>query len=281
MLRYLAYGYRDFRDDGPLPDPFSKRRNWEFFAVFGGRIRPLIDGGEALRFRSRALWLMHPEVRYRWESDSAPCLRCVFQFTDVPLPVAKRFEEGGLSHLAVDLDDAEGARVQQISRLLEPHHFNPSDLSFLWLQNALTELCIQVTRDLQTSARQGLRWKVADRVHAAETWYLSHLPARPTVEQVASAVHVSSSQLRRYFREIYGTSPNAAFKRHRLAEVARLLTETDKTLEDIAQTTGFANLVDFHRSFKARFGKTPDRWRRETGETWGLSEPGRSAGASG
>jgi len=265
MLRYLAFGYRDFRDNGVFPDRFARRLNWEFFAVLEGNIRPRYEDRPEDPFRGRTLWLTHPRCRYRWQSKLEPCLRCVFQFSDIPLVLAKKFEENGLRYMTVGLDDAEARKVADLHREVEAHYFNPHELSFLAIQRVLFELCLLITRDVEVKTAPGLHRRVSDRVHAAESYFLNHIRTRPTVEQVARAVHVSASQLRRYFRETYGKSPNAVFKAHRMQEVARLLTETDKTLEDIAHSTGFSNMVDFHRSFKATYESTPDRWRHEAG----------------
>ena len=265
MLRYLAYGYRDFRDNAPLPDRFTRRLNWEFFAVFDGRIRPQFEEGGEVPFRSRALWLLHPQRRYRWQAKLEPCLRCIFQFSDIPLVLAKRFDEEKSNSLVIELDEGEARRIAELHREVEPHYFNPHELSYLTIQKVLSELCLLITRDVKVKTATTLNRRARDRVHAAESYFLNHLRTRPTVDEVAKAVHISSSQLRRYFHETYGKSPNAVFKKHRMEEVARLLTETDKTLDDIAQSTGFTNMVDFHRSFKALFEATPDHWRHQAG----------------
>jgi len=265
MLRYIAFGHRDFRDNGPLPDRFAKRLNWEFFAVLDGTIRPQYEDGAESSFRRKTLWLTHPKYRYRWQSKLEPCLRCVFQFSDIPLLLAKKFEEADLRHLAISLDDTELREIAELHREVEPHYFNPHELSYLAIQKVLFALCLLIARDMEVKTAPGLHRRVGDRVHAAESYFVNHLQKRPTVEEVANAVHVSPSQLRRYFKETYGKSPNSVFRAHRMQEVTRLLTETDKTLEDIAHSTGFSNMVDFHRSFKAAYESTPDQWRHEAG----------------
>ncbi|MGH3974303.1 MAG: helix-turn-helix domain-containing protein, partial [Pseudonocardiaceae bacterium] len=49
----------------------------------------------------------------------------------------------------------------------------------------------------------------------------------------------------------------------RLTEARRLLRETDLPLSVISTRTGLTDPGYLVRRFKARYGTTPDRWRRE------------------
>ena len=49
----------------------------------------------------------------------------------------------------------------------------------------------------------------------------------------------------------------------RLAEVCRLLSSTDQTLQAIAGQTGFCNEYHLGRVFRAQFGQSPGAWRKQ------------------
>ncbi len=82
-----------------------------------------------------------------------------------------------------------------------------------------------------------------------------------SVDDVVRATTLSRSNLERAFRKVLGRSPNAEIRRARLAEVRRLLTETDLTLATIIGRTGFASVPYLCESFKSEFGQTPTEFR--------------------
>jgi transcriptional regulator GlxA family with amidase domain len=49
----------------------------------------------------------------------------------------------------------------------------------------------------------------------------------------------------------------------RIRQAQALLLDTDASLEDVAEATGFADAVHFGRTFRKLAGATPAIWRRE------------------
>nr|WP_281398145.1 AraC family transcriptional regulator [Ruficoccus amylovorans] len=88
------------------------------------------------------------------------------------------------------------------------------------------------------------------------------MKSRPTIDRVAIENGMSPSQLRRDFLAVYGLVPHVVFRRLRLYEAARLLANTDWTIDRIYPESGFASKVDLHRSFKDEYNLTPHQWRK-------------------
>jgi len=136
-------------------------------------------------------------------------------------------------------------------------------LSPLRVQRALLDLTLLALRHSTATAREStLETQVADRVEQAVAWYREHLDEAPKLEQVAAALHLSVSHLRRLFHVYYRRSPKAVLDRVRLETAASLLATSTATLQDVAGRTGFHSATDFCRVFKKRFGHAPDEWRR-------------------
>jgi AraC-like DNA-binding protein len=82
-----------------------------------------------------------------------------------------------------------------------------------------------------------------------------------SVTQAARLVHLSPPRFMKVFRKAAGMTFVAFLTKVRLAEAQRLLRETDRTIAEIAVTTGFSDQSYFDRRFKRTFGRTPQQYR--------------------
>jgi transcriptional regulator GlxA family with amidase domain len=97
-----------------------------------------------------------------------------------------------------------------------------------------------------------------------------------SLEDMASAAHVSSGHLARIFRRRFGIGPVRAVELIRLARAAILLQRSNLTVGAIAQACGFANPFHFSRRFSIAYGLPPRAYRSSrSGEPL---EPVRRAG---
>lgn len=84
-----------------------------------------------------------------------------------------------------------------------------------------------------------------------------------SLAETAEACHVSQSWLCHTFPEHTGFSPLGFVIHLRLHEACRLLATSDRKLEDIAGSVGYADSFYFSRLFKKHLGLTPSDYRRE------------------
>jgi AraC-like DNA-binding protein len=70
----------------------------------------------------------------------------------------------------------------------------------------------------------------------------------------------------RWFRAETGTTPARYVTGRRIREASRLLTLTDRSIEEIAESVGFANRHHFTRVFKNHVGQPPVHFRGEQRE---------------
>jgi len=69
----------------------------------------------------------------------------------------------------------------------------------------------------------------------------------------------------RWFKEGTGTTPARYVARRRVREACRLLSLTERSIEEIAEVVGFANRHHFSRVFLHYAGRSPAQFRREQG----------------
>tara|TARA_R110002049_G_scaffold27321_2_gene94111 strand:+ start:226903 stop:228051 length:1149 start_codon:yes stop_codon:yes gene_type:complete len=93
-------------------------------------------------------------------------------------------------------------------------------------------------------------------------WIRDHVCEGIRVADVLAAVPISRSSLERGCRRVLGRSPNAEIVRTRVDQVSRLLCESDLTLQQIADRTGFNTAQYLVGTFRQIRGITPGEFRR-------------------
>jgi len=260
MIRYFASGYRNYTT---FPDPTSKRLNWEVFIVTEGKCAREITGQKKSPItREHTIWVIAPNQEYHWVGENKECHRTVFHFAYVPEILRKQVEENG-GKIVKKLTKEEALRIQVLAEGIRQIYYNPTEMFYLHSMRVLMELSIIALSNFNFTKQIRLDDIERVRVQKAEAWFRENLKKRPTIDQIADQTGVSSSQMRRYFKKIYGCSPLDTFKKIRLNEAMRMLSDTDWTIDQIASESGFSSTVDFHRSFKSVTSITPHKWRRQ------------------
>jgi AraC-like DNA-binding protein len=84
----------------------------------------------------------------------------------------------------------------------------------------------------------------------------------PVIEDVAAALGVSASQLRRVFKEHAGVSPYQYHLQVKIGRARLMLRETDLPIKQIAKILGFRSAYHFSKLFKNRTAISPSQWRK-------------------
>jgi LacI family transcriptional regulator len=107
---------------------------------------------------------------------------------------------------------------------------------------------------------------ISDRIVAAATRFIRDQAEHGCrVEDVLRHVHVSRSVLERGFRKHLQRSPQAQIRLTQIGRVKLLLTETDFTLERIAELSGFEYPEYMSVVFRRTCGQTPGDFRKQFG----------------
>jgi AraC-like DNA-binding protein len=81
-------------------------------------------------------------------------------------------------------------------------------------------------------------------------------------EALALQLHVSKPVLSRRFRRVARMTFRRWLMESRLASARQLLANSEHSITDIAQLTGFGDLPRFDKVFKAYVGMSPSAYRR-------------------
>ena len=86
------------------------------------------------------------------------------------------------------------------------------------------------------------------------------------ISEIARLCHVSRRLLEVRFRETLHRTPREELERIRLHAARRLLLQTDRNLDEIAERTGFSHAGLLISRFRALFGETPGKFRARVAE---------------
>lgn len=103
----------------------------------------------------------------------------------------------------------------------------------------------------------------SDPIQKALAYAKLHLQDELSVDDLAKAASLSPRQFSRVFRAETGQSPAKAVENLRLEAARWMLEGTRKSIDEVAEETGFADLRRMREAFLRTFGHPPQALRRE------------------
>ena len=113
-----------------------------------------------------------------------------------------------------------------------------------------------------TATVSGKDLRDAQRIKAMLSCIHNRYGSELDTAAIAASASVSESECLRCFHNTIGTTPIQYLKHYRLQQAARLLTETDQKISDIAVSCGFQDMSYFTKSFRLQMGCIPTEYRK-------------------
>jgi AraC family transcriptional regulator len=240
--------------------------------VVKGRCGVILESGEKMPLRENCLWIFPPHHLHGWHGERRQCSVVILQSGSVPRQLVEAVPPAGFFEQA--LTEAESGRVEALGRTLEPEFRDRNLLSELRFDRAIIDLTLLALGSVVSRSPSAHNRRMTEKVDTAIAWFRRHLREHPAMEDVAAAVHVSPSHLRRLFATVFKQSPRAVLGNTQIDIAMRLLAGSDLKIESIAAESGFASARDFSRVFSARKGCSPSDWRRKIQPLGGERENG-------
>lgn len=156
------------------------------------------------------------------------------------------------THLELAPGVAEMSLIQQLQSL---HENAPSENNLL-LGLALLHIIL---------SRKELPWmsEHPNSLQKAMRFIDSHFRSDLVIGDVAKVAGLSASGLTRLFKKYLGMNPVRYVLDTRIREATTLLQQTEESIDDIAEKSGFSNRYYFTRMFKKITGQSPAGFRKE------------------
>lgn len=99
-------------------------------------------------------------------------------------------------------------------------------------------------------------------IQKAKSIIIADLSIHNEIEFIARKVNLGTSKLKRGFKQHYGMGLYAFLKNQRMIKAAELLSETNKSIKQIARSCGFKYVSNFTIAFGSYHGTTPGKYRK-------------------
>jgi LacI family transcriptional regulator len=158
----------------------------------------------------------------------------------------------GLSSIETDQEGLGRAAANLLRDMLDHPSRKPKATV---VRHAPTEVIVRRSTDCY-AVRNPL---VSDALH----WIHNHFHTGIQAADVADAMGVTQQGLQKAFAANYTRSPGQEIRHQRIQTVAHLLSCTNAKLADIAENCGFYSVDTLINSFRAAFGTTPGKYRKQ------------------
>lgn len=112
-------------------------------------------------------------------------------------------------------------------------------------------------------AQQDCSPSVPPVIRPSVDYLLEHYTESPSIAQIAALSHISEVYFRRVFKSVFLMSPAAYISQLKLRKAAEYLEYGEMSVQEIAETVGYGGAAYFSKEFKAVYGTTPLRYRKE------------------
>lgn len=97
-----------------------------------------------------------------------------------------------------------------------------------------------------------------------ESYIDEHLGEHISIGELAQKTHTSVSGIYKCLSRSYGCTPGEFICKKRLEKAVSLLTESELSISEIAESVGFSDTAHFSKNFKKAYGISPLKYRKNT-----------------
>ena len=161
---------------------------------------------------------------------------------------------------ALVIDDAVISRLA--FALVAAHSEKETDLLAASIFHALVARLLTLRNPwLGDVARRSPGSLAGARLERVEEFLRANCTNRISLERLANEAGLSKFHFARLFKSATGTSPHQYLINLRIEMATTLLSETERTVSDIAETCCFSSVANFSNAFSRRYSTTPRQYR--------------------
>ena len=160
----------------------------------------------------------------------------------------------------IQFNDDTGRKASGIMKSM----LNASGASLVTMLVDLLDMLAHTDQEpLASSHYNGsLNDKQSNRINQIIKYIHNNYKDDVTLSDTAKAIHMAPQSLSRFFRQTTGKTFVSFLNEVRIGNACRLLQQTDLTVVEICFRSGYSNLSNFNRRFKALKKATPEAYRK-------------------
>lgn len=269
----------------PLEQPHLHSHNgYEIYFVLQGSGSYLV-GDRLFPLHAGSLTVIHPNVlhrpyhghspefhRYVLSLDESYLKRLHDMCQSSDLSIARMLAESHSDASHYFLTPQQLLTMQGIFEQLEQKLKARTPLYELAVLKSISEFFLELLGLQMDAAAQDTKRDDPQLISDVLAYLIGHYQESILIEDLLLRFPISRSQLFTLFKETTGTTIGQFLTEYRLNHAKRLLTESDRTVTDIASATGFGDISHFFHVFKKETGITPKQYRVEAYRRKGLQK---------
>ncbi|NLM10117.1 MAG: AraC family transcriptional regulator [Clostridiaceae bacterium] len=167
-------------------------------------------------------------------------------------------------HKVIRLSVSEQSFVQSILiKMLEEDRKKQKGY-LTYLKILLTELLLFINRNMDKFKEQEMYSNsIQNKMSKVALYLMENYMKKISLKQVADEFFITASHLSRTFKKTTGFTFVEYLNSIRIKEARKLLKETEKSVMEIAELTGFESQTHFGRVFKQMTGVSPLQYRKQ------------------
>ncbi len=233
------------------------RHDYQLMYIRAGKVEAVING-ESHTVRAGNVILYHPHEPQKYtykKSDKYECIWVHFSGASVE----KMLKDLNISDKRIFKIVDTAAFEEIINCILPEHRLNRTGNEYSAAAYVI-QLLVNIARNKSQDIKElsTSRQKVEKVLMEMERNYTEVFP----LEEYAKQSNLSPCRFSHIFSEIVGMSPHRYMIFLRLKKAKQLLRQTNSSVKEIAELSGFGNPMYFSRIFKKYIGCTPLQYRK-------------------
>lgn len=165
-----------------------------------------------------------------------------------------------MTYLSIHTDN--DITVRDLALMIFVEYINQKKFSDNAMKNYLSLMFTTILRNDSTKIESSVRISQLEQQYQEIIDYLKRNYQTATLTDVTEQIHFSKQYICKIVKAASGQTFNTLLTNLRLEMVCQYLTESELSLEDIAELCGFSASSHLSKVFKSRFGETPSSYRK-------------------
>lgn len=143
--------------------------------------------------------------------------------------------------------------------LIDEDRYRPAYFSIKTLELILYLMRTEKAADIQRSQYQSEQVEIIKNIH---DYLIENMDQRITIDSLANKFLLNTTTIKTVFKAVYGDSIASHTREHRMEHAAKLLSLTDDSIAQIAQSVGYNSQSKFSAAFQEAYQILPLEYRK-------------------
>ncbi len=238
---------------------YHQNADWELHVILDGSCHIVVEEMDCLLSSGDAI-LIAPGKYHHPKRCSEQCshFSISFSLTEGNLLTALK------SKVKESIRFSSGKSLLRYINTLDEEHTASEPLKASTERALMTLLIVSMLRDLKLA--YDLRTETAvktppEYTQLIDAFFQQYYAQGAGCTDLAAMLHMSTRQVGRIIKKHYGMTFREKLTQTRMNNAAFLLRTTDKRIQDIVEAVGYTSYDTFLKTFTAKFGTTPAKYR--------------------